>query len=171
MLSLPTCAVSEWDVHAQHRDSCCMWMQVCICLWDKSEEGTPSPALVHQHHLAVLPRTPVAPTLQEQEVLLCIYFKAAGLSLHLRRRDRGRVTCIRNSSLVGPCEYISLTNIGGVWKGLLFYEAFPGIEGVFWHQSMSLYYAFKRGGEKKFTSIRAERVAFECRPNSWYSVS
>lgn len=74
----------------------------------------PSPALVRRHHLAKLPRTPAVPTLQEREVLLCIYFKAAGLSLLLRRRDRGRVRCMRNSSLVGPCEYITLTNIGGV---------------------------------------------------------
>lgn len=37
---------------------------------------------------------------------------------------------IRNSLPAGPCEYIFVTHIGSVKKGLLFYVAFPGICGV-----------------------------------------
>lgn len=115
----------------------------------------------------LLPWPPVACQLQGWKMLLCIYFIAAGLCLHLRGLDRGRLRGMRNLSPAGPSEYISVTNIGSVKKGLLFYEAFPSIYVVFWHRSMCHYYAFRR---KKFTSIRVKCAAL-WRPDGWYSVS
>lgn len=75
---------------------------------------------------------------------------------------------IRNLLPAEPCENISVTNIGSVKKGLLFYEAFLSIYGVL---DIKACVIIMLSGGKKFTSIRVKCIFLQSIPDGWYSVS
>lgn len=61
----------------------------------------------------------------------------------------GRMRGIRNSLPSGPCEYVSVTHIGSVRKGLLFYVSMECSD-------IKACAIIMLSGKKKFTSIRVK---------------
>lgn len=122
-------------------------------------------------HFCMTQKTPVTPMLQKQEVLPCIYFKAAGLCLRLRRRDRGWVRYIHNSSRLGlvntpnpPRQTEEVFK-----KASCFMKHFQASEESCDIKACLIIMLSR--GERQFTSIRVKCVALWRGPDGFYLVS